>query len=154
MAMTMKGKMELPASREVVWEKLNDPEALKASIPGCQSLEKTDDATFVASVKLKVGPIGATFKGRVELTDLDPPNGYRIVGQGDGGLAGFAKGGAEVQLSELDGNRCLLSYAVDATIGGKIAQLGSRLVDGVAKKTADQFFANFSTIVTQGSPTA
>ncbi len=152
MAMTMKGEVALPADRETVWAKLNDAEVLKACIPGCQTLDKTSDTGFTAVVKLKVGPVGATFKGSVELTDLDPPNGYRISGQGEGGVAGFAKGGAQVSLSDLpDGAPgCLLSYSVEANVGGKIAQLGARLIDGVAKKTADQFFTNFAEAVKAG----
>jgi carbon monoxide dehydrogenase subunit G len=148
MAMTMSGEILLPADRQTVWDKLNDPEVLKACIPGCQSLEKTGDTGFAATVKLKVGPVGATFKGSVELTDLDPPNSYRIVGQGEGGVAGFAKGAAQVTLRDAEeGEGCVLSYQVEANVGGKMAQLGARLIDGVAKKTADQFFENFATIV-------
>ena len=105
MAMTMKGEVALPADKETVWAKLNDPEILKACIPGCQTLDKTGDNGFSAVVKLKVGPVGATFKGSVELTDLDPPNGYRISGQGEGGVAGFAKGGATVRLLDPGGRR-------------------------------------------------
>ncbi len=143
MAMEMKGEVVLPASREVVWAKLNDPETLKACITGVQSLDKTSDTTFSAAVKLKIGPVSATFKGRVELTNIDPPNGYRISGEGEGGIAGFAKGGADVALSEVpEGTK--LSYDVQANVGGKIAQMGARLIDGVAKKTADQFFSNFA----------
>ena len=151
MAFTMKGEVALPAEREVVWEKLNDPEVLKACIPGCQSLEKAEDA-FTAAVKLKVGPVSATFKGKVTLSDLDPPNGYKISGQGDGGIAGFAKGGAQVVLEDPPAGTegCVLRYDVEANVGGKIAQLGSRLIDGVAKKTADQFFTNFAAAVTAG----
>ncbi len=143
MAMTMAGEVSLPADRQTVWDKLNDPEVLKACIPGCQSLDKTDSGGFAAVVKLKVGPVSATFKGNVELLDLDPPNGYRISGQGEGGVAGFAKGGAKVALSDQEGGGTLLKYAVDANVGGKIAQLGARLIDGVAKKNADMFFSNF-----------
>jgi carbon monoxide dehydrogenase subunit G len=152
MAMTMKGAVALPADRETVWAKLNDPEVLKACIPGCQTLEKTSETSFSAVVKLKVGPVGATFKGNVELTDLDPPNGYRISGQGEGGVAGFAKGGATVSLTDpAEGSEgCTLNYDVEANVGGKIAQLGARLIDGVAKKTADQFFANFAAAVKAG----
>jgi hypothetical protein len=143
MAMAMKGAVELPAPKALVWEKLNDPEVLKACIPGCQSLEKTSDTSFVASAKLKIGPVTATFKGNVTLSNIDPPNGYRIAGEGEGGIAGFAKGAADVTLSETPGGTTL-SYDVQAQVGGKIAQLGSRLIDGVAKKTADSFFANFA----------
>ena len=153
MAMEMKGEVTLPADRETVWAKLNDPEVLKACIPGCQSLEKTSDTGFAATAKLKVGPVSATFKGRVELSDLDPPNGYTITGEGEGGIAGFAKGGATVRLTDApDETGTVLAYAVQANVGGKIAQLGSRLIDGVAKKTADQFFANFAAAVTGSVP--
>jgi carbon monoxide dehydrogenase subunit G len=143
MAMVMQGAVELPAAKDLVWAKLNDPDVLKACIPGCQSLEKTSDTSFVASAKLKIGPVTATFKGNVSLSNIDPPNGYRIAGEGEGGIAGFAKGGADVSLSETPGGT-MLSYNVQEQVGGKIAQLGSRLIDGVAKKTADTFFANFA----------
>ena len=152
MAMTMKGEVALPADRQTVWEKLNDPEVLKACIPGCQTLDNTGDNGFSAVVKLKVGPVSATFKGNVELLDLDPPNGYRIAGSGEGGIAGFAKGGAKVTLTDAEGGGTLLSYDVEANVGGKIAQLGARLIDGVAKKTADQFFATFAQVVGGGAP--
>jgi carbon monoxide dehydrogenase subunit G len=148
MAMTMQGEVVLPAPRETVWAKLNDAETLKACIPGCQSLEKTSDSSFEAAAKVKVGPVGATFKGKVDLVDLDPPNGYRIVGEGQGGIAGFAKGAATVRLSDAEGGGTKLTYDVEANVGGKIAQLGSRLIDGVAKKTADKFFENFARAVT------
>ena len=152
MAMTMTGEVALSASRETVWVKLNDPAVLKACIPGCETLDKTSDTGFSAVVKLKIGPVSATFKGSVELSDLDPPNGYRISGQGEGGVAGFAKGGATVRLlPPAEGNDgCILSYDVEAHVGGKIAQLGARLIDGVAKKTADQFFNNFAEAVKAG----
>ncbi len=149
MAMTMNGVVDLPASRETVWQKLNDPATLQASIPGCQSLEGSMDDGFQAVVKLKVGPVSATFKGRVTLADLDPPNGYRIAGEGEGGVAGFAKGGASVRLEEIpEGTR--LTYDVEANVGGKIAQLGARLINGVAKKLADEFFARFAEAVKAG----
>lgn len=149
MAMTMKGEVTLPADKQVVWVKLNDPEVLKACIPGCQSLEKTSDTSFAAVAKIKVGPVSATFKGAVDLTEIDPPNGYRISGSGDGGVAGFAKGGARVALTDAPGG-CVLSYDVEANVGGKLAQLGGRLIDGVAKKMADQFFSNFAAAVGTG----
>ena len=142
MAMTMTGEVMLPAKRQLVWEKLNDPEVLKACIPGCQSLEKTSDTSFKATAKIKIGPVGATFSGAVQLTDLDPPNGYKISGEGQGGIAGFAKGGASVHLTDAEGGT-KLAYNVEANVGGKIAQLGSRLIDSVAKNMADKFFANF-----------
>ena len=146
MAMTMTGEVILPASRATVWAKLNDPAVLKACIPGCQSLEKTGDTGFKAVAKLKIGPVSATFSGSVQLSDLDPPNGYRISGEGQGGIAGFAKGGATVKLSDApEGTK--LAYAVEANVGGKIAQLGSRLINGVAKNLADKFFASFAAAV-------
>ena len=145
MAMTMTGEVDLPATRQVVWEALNDPEVLKACIPGCQSLDKVGDS-LQAVAKVKVGPVSATFKGKVDLLDLDPPNGYRIAGEGEGGVAGFAKGGATVKLTEIpEGTK--LAYDVEAQVGGKLAQLGARLIDGVAKKMADQFFADFAAAV-------
>jgi carbon monoxide dehydrogenase subunit G len=143
MAMTMTGEIELAAPREKVWEKLNDPDVQKACIPGCEELEKTDDQGFRAVAKMKVGPVSARFRGEVTLSDLDPPNGYRISGEGEGGVAGFAKGGAKVDLVEREGGS-RLSYHVDAQIGGKLAQLRQRLMNGAAKKIADEFFANFA----------
>ncbi|HVV60857.1 MAG TPA: carbon monoxide dehydrogenase subunit G [Pseudolabrys sp.] len=143
MAMTMTGEVQLPAPRATVWEKLNDPETLKACIPGCEELNKTSDTEFQAVAVTKIGPVKARFKGNVQLTDLDPPNGCKISGQGDGGVAGFAKGGATVKLADKDGGT-LLTYNVEAQIGGKLAQLGQRLVNGAAKKVADEFFANFA----------
>jgi carbon monoxide dehydrogenase subunit G len=142
MAMTMTGEYQLPASQQAVWEKLNDPAVLKACIPGCQELERTGDNGFKAIATIKIGPVKATFKGAVTLSDIDPPNGYKISGQGEGGVAGFAKGGAVVKLAPKDGGT-LLSYNVEAQIGGKLAQLGQRLVNGAAKKVADDFFQNF-----------
>src|SRR6476469_5315793 len=147
MAMTMNGEVHLPASREVVWEKLNDPVVLKKCIPGCEELAKSGDNQFQAVAKMKVGPVSARFGGRVTLSDLDPPNGYRISGEGEGGVAGFAKGGAIVALTEKDGGT-LLTYNVEAQIGGKLAQLGQRLVNGAAKKMADDFFQKFAASVT------
>jgi carbon monoxide dehydrogenase subunit G len=143
MAMTMTGEIELAAPREAVWAKLNDASVLKACIPGCEELEPTEDGGFRAVAKMKVGPVSARFKGRVTLSDLDPPNRYRISGEGEGGVAGFAKGGATVALADKDGGT-LLSYSVEAQIGGKLAQLGQRLINGTAKKLADEFFANFA----------
>jgi hypothetical protein len=146
MAMTMKGEVQLAASPQTVWQKLNDVETLKACIPGCESLEKTSESEMQAVATVKIGPVKAKFKGKVTLSDLDPPNGYKISGQGDGGVAGFAKGGATVKLTPKDGGT-LLAYDVEAQIGGKLAQLGQRLVNGAAKKVADDFFANFATAV-------
>ncbi|RDJ27342.1 carbon monoxide dehydrogenase [Bosea caraganae] len=150
MAMTMSGEAVLPAGKDVVWAKLNDPEVLKTCIPGCETLSKDDDTHFSAVVKVKLGPVKATFRGKVELQDLDPPNGYHIVGEGEGGIAGFAKGGAKVMLSEAEGGQTLLRYEVEAQVGGKLMQLGSRLIDSVSKKLADEFFGNFAKAVSEG----
>jgi len=145
--MEMSGEQRIPAPRAVVWEALNDPEVLKASIPGCESLERNEaDDGFDAKVRAKVGPVSARFGGTVVLSDINPPESYTISGEGKGGSAGFAKGSARVQLAE-DGNDTLLSYNVDARVGGKLAQLGSRLIDGTARKMADDFFTRFSDIV-------
>jgi len=152
MAMKMNGEVTLAADRETVWAKLNDPEVLKACIPGCESLERTGDNGFAATAKIKVGPVSAKFKGAVTLSDLDPPNSYKISGQGEGGVAGFAKGRVAVGLSDASAGGTLLSYDVEANVGGKLAQLGSRLIDGVAKKMADQFFGNFAKTVTGELP--
>jgi carbon monoxide dehydrogenase subunit G len=146
MAMTMSGEQQLTASREKVWAALNNPEILKACIPGCETLDVTGENEFSAVATNKIGPVKARFKGKVRLTDLDPPNGYRISGEGDGGIAGFAKGGATVALADKDGGT-LLTYNVEAQIGGKLAQLGQRLVNGAAKKLADDFFTKFAAAV-------
>ena len=146
MAMTMSGEQQLTAPREQVWAALNDPEVLKACIPGCESLEKLSENEFAAVATNRIGPVKARFKGKVRLTDLDPPNSYKISGEGDGGIAGFAKGGATVALTDKDGGT-LLSYNVEAQIGGKLAQLGQRLVNGAAKKLADDFFTKFAAAV-------
>jgi carbon monoxide dehydrogenase subunit G len=146
MAMTMSGEYQLPVPPQTVWEKLIDPATLKASIPGCEQLDKTSDTEFQAVATTKVGPVKAKFKGKVTLSDLDPPNSYKISGQGDGGVAGFAKGGATVRLAPKDGGT-LLTYTVEAQIGGKLAQLGQRLINGAAKKVADDFFKNFAAAV-------
>jgi uncharacterized protein len=143
MALTMKGEVDLPAPQHVVWAKLNDPDVLKASILGCESLEMLSPTEFQAVAKIKIGPVSATFKGRVELSDIDAPNGYTISGEGQGGIAGFAKGGAKVLLAPSP-TGTLMSYEVEAHVGGKIAQLGARLIDGVAKRMADQFFVRFA----------
>jgi len=149
MAMTMSGEVQLPATREAVWTKLNDPVVLKGCVPGCEQLDKVSDTEFQAIASIKVGPVKARWKGKVRLSDLDPPNGYKISGEGEGGVAGFAKGGATVALAEKDGGT-LLSYNVEAQIGGKLAQLGQRLINSAAKKPADDFFANFAKAVKEG----
>jgi uncharacterized protein len=146
MAMTMNGEVQLAAPREVVWAKLNDAEVLKLCIPGCEELNKTSDTEFNAVATIKIGPVKARFKGRVHLSDMDPPNGYKISGEGEGGVAGFAKGGAAVKLTDKDGGT-LLTYDVESQIGGKLAQLGQRLVQGTAKKLADDFFNKFAAAV-------
>jgi carbon monoxide dehydrogenase subunit G len=151
MAMTMNGSVRLEAAREAVWAKLNDPAVLKACIPGCEELEQTEDGGLRATAKIKVGPVSARFKGRVTLSDLDAPNGYRIAGEGEGGIAGFAKGGAVVVLQE-DGDGTVLTYDVEAQIGGKLAQLGQRLINGSAKKIADEFFGNLAKAVGGDEP--
>src|SRR6201996_2139473 len=152
--MQMNDSQRIPASKEKVWAALNNPEILKQCIPGCQSLEMTNPNEMTATVGLKVGPVKATFGGKVTLSDLDPPNSYRITGEGNGGIAGFAKGGATVKLSEESADVTILSYQVDAQIGGKLAQLGGRLIDSTAKKLASQFFFSFSELVKSGQEIA
>jgi len=141
--MEMQGSVVIPAPRQTVWDALNDPEVLRQSIPGCQSITLVSPTEIDASVRAKVGPVSATFNGKVTLSELDPPNGYTISGEGKGGAAGFAKGGAKVKLTD-EGEGTLLSYDVSATVGGKLAQIGSRLIDQTSKKLADEFFRNFS----------
>jgi uncharacterized protein len=144
--MDMNGSQRIEASRDKVYAALNDVGVLRQSIPGCETIEMTSPTNMDAKVTLRVGPVKASFAGKVTLSDLDPPNGYTITGEGSGGLAGFAKGGAKVKL-EPDGKATILHYAVTAEIGGKIAQLGSRLIDGTAKKLAGDFFEKFGEIV-------
>jgi carbon monoxide dehydrogenase subunit G len=151
--MEMSGENRIPASQEKVWAALNDPAVLKASIPGCQALEKTSDTEMTATVQAKVGPVKATFNGHVTLSNIDPPNGYTITGEGKGGVAGFAKGGADVKLTP-DGDGTLLAYKVSAQVGGKLAQIGGRLIDATAKQMADQFFAAFAANVAGPAPAA
>lgn len=140
--MDMTGEYRIPASKQTVWEALNNPEILKASIPGCQELEKVSDTELTAKVTSKVGPVSAKFSGKVTLSDIDAPNGYKISGEGQGGVAGFAKGGAEVKLRE-EGAETILTYTATAQVGGKLAQIGSRLIDSTAKKMANEFFSKF-----------
>ena len=148
--MEMTGEYRIAASRETVWKALNDPDVLKECIPGCEELEKVSDTEFTAKVKAKVGPVSARFAGAVTLEDLNPPKSYAIVGEGKGGAAGFAKGGAKVTLEE-DGDATVLRYEAEAKVGGKLAQIGSRLIAGTAKKLANQFFGNFVEVVAPGS---
>src|SRR3954467_242754 len=143
----MKDSQRIPASKEAVWAALNDPEILKQCIPGCQSLDMSSPTEMTATVVFKVGPVKATFGGKVNLSDLDPPNSYRISGEGSGGVAGFAKGGATVRLEAEGPDVTVLHYDVDAQIGGKLAQLGGRLIDSTAKKLAGEFFASLSEVV-------
>jgi len=149
--MDMTGEYVIAAPRQKVWEALNDPEILKQSIPGCETIEKLSPTEMTATVRAKVGPVSARFGGKVTLSDLDPPNGYRISGEGTGGPAGFAKGGATVKLVD-DGGGTKLSYVVEANVGGKLAQIGSRLIDATARQMAEQFFSKFAQIV--GAPAA
>jgi carbon monoxide dehydrogenase subunit G len=141
--MDMTGEYRISAPREKVWEALNDPEILKLSIPGCQELNKNSDTELTATVATKVGPVSAKFTGKVTLSDINPPQSYKISGEGQGGVAGFAKGGAEVELEE-DGGETILRYKATAQVGGKLAQIGSRLIDSTAKKMANDFFGKFA----------
>jgi uncharacterized protein len=143
MAMNMQGEERITAPVDAVWAALNDPEVLKACIPGCETLERKSATQLSATVGLKLGPVKAKFSGEVQLKNLKPPHSYTIQGEGKGGIAGFAKGGADVTLTA-DGNETILGYTVNADVGGKIAQLGSRLIDSTAKKLATQFFSSFN----------
>lgn len=147
--MDMTGEYRIAAPREKVWEALNDPEILKICIPGCEELNKDSDTELSAKVSTKVGPVSAKFTGKVTLSDINPPEGYKITGEGQGGVAGFAKGGAEVKLEE-DGNETVLTYTATAQVGGKLAQIGSRLIDSTAKKMAGQFFGKFAEEIGEG----
>jgi len=148
--MKFTGENQIKADRQAVWQALNDADVLKASIPGAQDVIKVADDEFTATVQAKVGPVRATFKGRIKLDNIDPPNGYTITGEGSGGAAGFAKGSAKVSLSEGASGGTLLAYDVDAQVGGKLAQIGQRLIQGTAKKMSDDFFANFAARVEGG----
>jgi hypothetical protein len=145
--MQMNDSQRILASRDQVWAALNDPLVLKQCIPGCQNLEMSSPTEMTATVVFKVGPVKATFGGKVTLSDLDPPNSYRISGEGSGGVAGFAKGGAAVRLESESPDVTILHYEVDAQIGGKLAQLGGRLIDSTARKLAGEFFAAFGAAV-------
>ena len=151
--MDFTGEYEIPAPRDKVWEALNDAEVLKQCIDGCEELDKESDTEFSAKVTAKVGPVKAKFTGKVSLSDIDPPNGYTISGEGQGGVAGFAKGGATVKLTD-GGSGTVLQYQANAEVGGKLASVGSRLVEGVAKKTADDFFGKFVEIVSSDDEAA
>lgn len=146
--MEMHGEERIAAPRQMVWEALNDPDVLRDCIPGCQSLEKASDTEMSAVVKIKIGPVSAKFSGEVTLENINAPESYTIVGEGKGGIAGFAKGGADVKLTE-DGAETILNYDVKAQVGGKLAQLGSRLIDSTSKKLAGQFFTKFNEVVSE-----
>lgn len=151
--MEMTGEYRIPAPRQKVWEALNDPEILMQCIPGCQELTKESDTEMTARVHAKVGPVSAKFTGKMHLTDINAPESYKIGGEGQGGVAGFAKGGAEVHLDE-DGDGTILRYTATATVGGKLAQIGSRLIDSTAKKMANDFFGKFADVVGGPAETA
>ena len=144
--MEMNGEHRIKASKQAVWDSLNDPEILKKSIPGCESIEKTSENELIAKVKAKIGPVSAKFTGKVTLSNIEPPNSYTISGEGQGGPAGFGKGSADVLLTEEE-NITILKFSAKAQVGGKLAQIGTRLVDGAAKKLAGQFFDNFVKIL-------
>ncbi len=147
--MEIKGEYRIPAPRQKVWEALNDPAILKQCIPGCDLLEKLSETEMNGKVTAKVGPVSAKFSGKVTLSDINPPESYRISGEGQGGVAGFAKGGATVHLAE-EGAETVLTYNADAQVGGKLAQIGSRLIQSTARSMADQFFSKFANVVGAG----
>jgi uncharacterized protein len=149
--MDMTGEYRIPAPRQRVWDALFDPEILKQCIPGCEEIERTTDTEWKAKVRAKVGPVSATFRGAVTLTELDPPNGCKISGKGEGGAAGFAQGGADVRLAD-DGAGTVLNYEAHAQVGGKLAQIGSRFIDSTARKMAEEFFGKFASVVGAGQP--
>ena len=150
--MDMTGEERINAPRDAVWAALNDPDVLKRCIPGCQSLEMKSPTELAATVKIKIGPVSATFNGEVTLSNINAPESYTISGEGKGGIAGFAKGGADVVLKE-DGDETLLQYSAKAQVGGKLAQLGARLVDSTSQKLAQQFFADFNAAVSEKAAT-
>lgn len=145
--MDMAGEYRIPAARATVWRGLNDPEILKQCIPGCESIEKLSDTAFTARVALAVGPVKAKFTGKVVLADLNPPESYTISGEGQGGVAGFGKGSAAVRLAEDGPSATVLHYTAQAAVGGKLAQIGTRLVDATARKLAEEFFSRFAVVV-------
>jgi uncharacterized protein len=149
----MTGEYRIAAPRQKVWDALNDPEILKQAIPGCETITKHSDTEMSATVRTKVGPVSARFGGKVTISDRDPPNSYKIMGEGTGGPAGFAKGGATVKLTD-DGDGTKLSYVVEANVGGKLAQIGSRLIDATARQMAENFFTKFAQVVVSSLPAA
>ena len=146
------GEHTVPARRERVWEALNDPAALEACIPGVRELEKRSGNEFAATVQARIGPVRASFRGAVTLSELDPPNSYRISGEGTGGAAGFVRGGARVRLEDAPGGATRLAWEAEAQVGGKLAQVGSRLVGGAAKRLASEFFDALSERVAAEAP--
>lgn len=151
--MEMTGEQLIPLSQQGVWEALIDPEILKACIPGCDSIEKVSDTEYKVAMTAAVGPVKARFAGKLTLSDLNPPTSYALTFDGSGGAAGFGKGSARVSLAAED-DATRLSYSVNASVGGKLAQIGSRLIDGVAKKMAEDFFNRFNQVVAPRSPAA
>ena len=149
--MDFHGRYVIPAPAEAVWAALNDPEILKHCIPGCEQLEKTSPTDFAAVATLKIGPLKASFKGKVVLSDLEPPFRCKLAGEGQGGVAGFAKGHADVELTQ-EGSGTVLSYKAQASVGGKLAQIGQRLIDGAAKQIADDFFGRFTHALSAAQP--
>lgn len=144
--MDIEGEERILAPRHVVWSALNDPEILRQCVPGCQSLEQTSPTELVTTIRIKIGPVAANFKGEIVLSNINAPESYTISGEGKGGIAGFGKGSADVTLIE-DGAETVLRYVAKAQVGGKLAQLGSRLIDSASKKLAQQFFADFNAAV-------
>lgn len=152
--MDMSGERRIPAARQRVWDALNDPEMLRAAIPGCESVTRTADDAFEAKLSLKIGPMAAKFGAKVKLENINAPVSYTIAGEGNGGAMGFAKGGADVALEELAPEETMLRYTVKAQVGGKMAQLGARLIDSTAKQMSDQFFDRFAAALTPPVPVA
>ena len=142
--MEMTGEQLIAAPQQEVWDALNDPEMLKVCVPGCESIERTAENEYLVAMTARVGPVSAKFKGKLVLSDIRPPQSYSLSFEGQGGAAGFAKGGAQVRLETLPGGKTRLGYDVKASVGGKLAQIGSRLVDAAAKKVADDFFRTFN----------
>ncbi len=150
--MDMSGERRIPAARTRVWDALNDPEMLRAAIPGCESVTRTAEDAFEAKLALKIGPMAAKFGAKVKLENIDAPASYTITGEGNGGAMGFAKGGADVALEELGPEETMLRYTVKAQVGGKMAQLGARLIDSTAKQMSEQFFDRFAAALTPPAP--
>jgi len=151
--MEMTGEQSIPLPQRRVWDALNDPDILKACIPGCESIERVSDTEYKVAMTAAVGPVKAKFNGRLVLSDLNPPDSYSLAFEGSGGAAGFGKGTAQVMLVP-DGDSTRLTYRANATVGGKLAQIGSRLIDGVAKKLSDDFFVRFNATVSPAPPSA